>query len=147
MLQRRGRGGFLGRFPTRDAATQRAEELAAGHVIAQVVVLDGTGRVLLDKPRINVKHRQTAQQILDERMRPFQDGKFAESLLASERDWSLHEEIEINGEPLRLNIFLHEGSMFDEIHVFGSIDDTDLPDLATYQDTLIPWAPREPLKK
>ena len=34
--------------------------------------------------------------------------------------------------------------MYDEIHVFGSINDTDLPDLATYQDMVYPYASRVP---
>lgn len=117
---RRGRGGF----PTRQAALAHAERLASCHVVAQIQVFGSDGSLLADTARFDPGRCERAREFLEARLAPFRDVEHAVRVLAEHGGWyAENRDVDMDGETLRLSVSIHEGSMWDEIHVQGSMWD------------------------
>ncbi|MFH2071369.1 MAG: hypothetical protein ABIJ75_00800 [Actinomycetota bacterium] len=130
---RRGRGGFADRAD----AVAHAEHLASGHVVAQVQVFDADGSLVSDRALFDPEMRQAAEAFLEAYLAPFRDIAYTSNLLEG---WEYAENLDlrIGDDVVRLSLSAHEGQMYDEIHVSGSIWDEFLgPRIA--EDAFVLW--------
>lgn len=130
---RRGRGGFTGRAD----AVAHAERLAATHVVAQVQVFDAAGDLVSDRALFEPEMRRAAEAFLESYLDPFRDLAYTSSLLSGGA-YAENLDLRIGIDVVRLSVSAHEGQMFDEIHVRGSIWDEFLgPRIA--EDDFVLW--------
>ncbi len=115
---RRGRGGFADRAE----AVAHAEHLAAGHVVAQIQVFDENGDLASDQARFDPDLRRAAEAFLEAYLAPFRDTAYTVSLLSG-GEYAENLDLRIGPDVVRLSMSAHEGQMYDEIHVHGSIWD------------------------
>jgi hypothetical protein len=122
---RRGHRGRAG-FPDQEAAVAHAERLAARHLVAQIQVFGSDGSLQRDEARFDEERCREAEAFLEAHLAPFRDVEHAlAALKASPEVWYYAEnrDVAIAGETVRLTVGIHEGSMWDEIYVHGSIWD------------------------
>ncbi|MFH1331220.1 MAG: DUF2188 domain-containing protein [Actinomycetota bacterium] len=136
----RGRRGRRG-FPDRAAAVAFAEQRAAGHLVAQLRVLGADGSLERDESIFNEPGCAEARAFLEACLAPYRDlGHTLDTLDAAEGRWyAENRDVKIAGATVRLFIGIHEGQMWDKIHVHGSLwDEWEGPRIAEDAFTLWP---------
>lgn len=132
---RRGRGGF----PSRPAAVAHAERLASGHLVAQVRVYGEDGSLERDQGLRCETRCAEAQEWLEACLDRFRDYEGTRRLLVG--DWYVENRlVEVAGEEVQLNVYVHEGQAWDEIYVSASLtNDPVVPPIAEVAYVLFGW--------
>lgn len=132
-VQHKGDSKPIGTYKTKAEARRHAEEQAAKHLVAQIVVYKRDGSFEKEYALFNEERTAKAKALLEERLSRFRNRKRAEAVLVN-GSYAENVDVVIDGETVRLSIVIHEGSSWDEIYVSGTIWDEFLgPPIAEEQ--------------